>query len=539
MKIGAAYYPEYRKEEDWPSDFEKMKKAGIKRIRMGEFAWSRIEPEEGVFNWDWMDRAIDMAGQYGIDVMIGTPTATPPAWLVEKYPEVLPVGSDGRKVAFGARQHRCYNSPVYIEYAAKIVETLAKRYGSHPNVAAWQIDNELGAETKRCRCANCSEAFQKYLFKKYGNLEELNERWGNHFWSQDFQKWEQIPLPGKFASDLSMKSHPSLELEFSRFSSDSIIRFCNMQSEIIRKYSKDRIITTNTDMFTWGDNQNLVNLFKDMDVCGIDVYTKNLYEVAFYSDLARSIKRNSFWMTEFGTGSNNLVNDMAEIRDRDCEWMMLFKFNPFPWGQEQGHNGLLSMTGKPTESYEIVEKWTEGGVYKGRANNKNIEMVGVMYDFDSSWTYLFSSWETNIEKKQVYPNYMVHVLYKSLFDEGIPVQFVFDERNIEKLNTIIMPFQIIYNPALEDKLIEFVEGGGKLVINTDFFQKNVDNVYLTSVPKIYKVFFGDSQDDFIYETKGAGSTVLIKCQVGMGQVWMVRTDTSAAEWKLLMKEVMD
>lgn len=533
MNIGTAYYPEYRDEENWASDFELIRNAGIKRIRIGEFAWSKIQPEEGALDLEWMDRSIEMAGKYGIDVVIGTPTAVPPIWLVDKYPEVLPVNNEGRRSDFGARQHHCFNSHQFIHYSEMLVEALAKRYGSNSNVVAWQIDNELGAEQKRCFCDNCKRKFQQYLLEKYETISELNSRWGNHFWSEDYQNFNQIRLPDKYASDLTTKNHPSLELEFSRFSSDSIIEFCKMQANIIRSYSVNQIVTTNTDMFVWGDNLNLYKLFRDLDVCSIDVYSDKLYEIAFYSDLAKGIKGDNFWMGEFNSSSNNLSNEMLQIRDKSCEWLFLFKFNSFPWGQEQGNGALITMTGKTTENYNIVKGWSEERKLLDNVR-ENIKPVGVMYDFESSWTYSIASWDTVIEKKQIYSNYLINTLYKSLYEENIPVQFMFNEDKLDKFNTIILPFKTIYNYDLEEALIVFVQNGGLLIINSDFFIKNEDNVYLTSVPKIYKIFFGEEQDDFVHEGRGIRNIIIKNVSVVKGKVIMLRNDTDVDEWKEIM-----
>ncbi|HEY5562634.1 MAG TPA: beta-galactosidase [Clostridiaceae bacterium] len=530
MNIGTAYYPEYRNEIDWPGDFELIRNAGIKRIRIGEFAWSKIQPGEGVFDFEWMDRSIEMAGKYGIGVVIGTPTAVPPIWLVEKYPDVLPVNNEGRKSDFGARQHHCFNSEDYIHHSEMLVEALAKRYGSNSNVVAWQIDNELGAEQKRCFCDNCKKKFKQFLLEKYKTISELNARWGNHFWSEDYQNFNQIRLPDKYASDLTTKNHPSLELEFSRFSSDSIIDFCMKQANIIRKYSINQIVTTNTDMFVWGDNLNLYKLYRDLDLCAIDVYSDKPYEIGFYSDLARSLKGSNFWMGEFNSANSNLSNEMMQVKNCSCEWFFLFKFNSFPWGQEQGNGALITMTGKTTENYNIVKRWSED---KKALDNihKNSNSVGIMYDFDSSWTYTIASWDTDVEKKQVYSKYLINCLYKSLFEENIRIEFVFTKDTFEKLSTIILPFKAIYDPDLEEALILFVQNGGLLIINSDFFIKNEDNVYLTSVPKIYKIFFGAEQDDFVLEERGPRDIIIKHASVSKGQVLMVRNDTNVQEWK--------
>jgi beta-galactosidase len=536
MNLGIAYYPEYNKRESWEKDFQKIHEAGIKRVRMGEFAWSLMEPQKGVFNWQWLDESIEMAEKYGIEIILGTPTACPPIWLVEEYEEVLPVNKEGRRSGFGARQHRCYNSPAYLKHASEVVEELGKRYGKHSNVVAWQIDNELGGEQKYCYCEHCRKAFQDYLKSKYNSIEELNKRWGNNFWSQSYESWFQIPVPMSFASDLQMKHHPSLMLEFSRFSSNSIINFCNFQAKILRGYT-DKPITTNTDSFLFGDNVNIYKLFKELDVVGIDIYTSNPHEIGFYSDMARSIKGERFWMMEYGTGSSKLHNEMKLINERNCEWFCLFTYKPFKAGQEQGFKGLVTMTGEEEPNYTVVQQWTkENDDYIIEPFKADI---GLFYDFDSSWAYSFTSWSESILEKQLYPNYMINTVYRSIFELNRKVEFVFAAEKIKNFRIVVIPWKIIYEESLEKEIIDFVNKGGKLIITSDLFRKNKDNVYLDYVPKIYSSVLRWSKNDFINENENNNEAILHKSKFGKGQVVVLSMKASLGDWSRCISSLID
>lgn len=533
MKLGTAYYPEYNPREKWPEHFAKIRDAGITAFRMGEFAWARIQPEKDRFNWDWFDDSLEMAAKYELEVILGTPTACPPIWLVEAYPEVLPVNREGRRSGFGARQHRCYNSPVYLDHSARVVEALAARYGKHPQVTAWQIDNELGGEQKSCYCDYCRTGFQNFLRDKYGTVEELNRRWMLDFWSQSYQNWTQIPVPMRFASDMDMRHHPSLALEFMRFCSDAIVRFSNLQGAILRRYT-NRPITTNTDTFRFGDNVNIYELFRKLDVAGMDIYSENPIEIAFYSDLTRSLKRKPFWMMEYGTGSPKLAEEMDLIRERGAELFCLFTFASFPAGQEQGFNGLLTVTGAPEPSYYTVQK--QAAKYTGTTLPVQFPArVGVYYDFDSSWAYSLGAWG-NIEEKQVYPNYMLHTVYRSLYETGIPVDFVFDREHISEYETLIMPRQLMYDGELEQTLMSYVEKGGNLIVDTDFFRKNRDNAFLSSVPEIYRQIFSWEEDRFMEPRDGM---VLFDGAYGKGRFFMTPKSMSVEEWRKLPEKAQE
>ena len=190
--FGAAYYPEHWPEERWPEDIRLMQVANFNVVRMAEFAWSVMEPSEGRFDFSWLERAIQKLASAGMATVLGTPTAAPPAWLVERYPGVLAVNERGQRVQFGNRCHYCVNSPEFHVASNRIASAMGERFGSNPNVIGWQIDNEYN---RICYCERCRSLFQQFLAKKYGSLEALNQRWTTAYWSQTYSAWEQIPLP--------------------------------------------------------------------------------------------------------------------------------------------------------------------------------------------------------------------------------------------------------------------------------------------------------------------------------------------------------
>jgi beta-galactosidase len=537
MKLGVAYYPEHHPAESWPGDFEKLREAGLERIRVGEFAWSRLEPSKGEYQWEWLDRSLEMAGEYGLEVVLCTPTACPPIWLVEEHPDILPVDRMGRRASFGARQHRCYNAPAYHDATRAIVGALGERYGKHPSVVAWQLDNEFCGEKKRCYCDHCRLAFQQYLAEKYLTVDALNERWGNYFWSQDYQRFDQVVVPRTHAAELMMKHHPSLELEFTRFSSDSIVRYARMQTDILRPLCPGREITTNTDDFKWGDTLNLVDLFEQLDVAAIDLYKDDAYEIGFYCDLMRGTKAgvDRFWLTEFTTQSKDLYRDLTQVAQAGCEWLLLFKANAFPSGQEQGTRALLTITGQPTPAYRDAAKWNRE---EHCADVTEPLKAGLYYHFDSAWTFSIDTWDEDPEAKQIYGKYVVHTVYRAMFEAlGAPLQVVLRPEDIDSLELLVLPMQSIHDEALEQRLIDFVTAGGKLIVTPELFQKNADNVYLSRVPDIYRRLLGLDGSDFIYPDWCDGGFVLRNGSCGKGQTWMVRSDGDLGDWKRLLEAV--
>lgn len=267
LSLGTCYYPEHWPETLWESDLARMKEAGIETIRIAEFAWNKFEPEEGIFTFDFFDRFLETARRADMKVIFGTPTATPPAWLTERYPEVLNGTRSGILYRHGARRHYNYNSPKYRELCARIVEQLGKHYGKHPSIVGWQIDNELNCETDEFYSESDSAAFREFLQNSYQTLDALNEAWGTVFWNQTYTDWNQVYVPRSTVHDTV---NPHQQLDYIRFISDSAVRFCRMQADILRRYIGPDVFLTTNGMFDNLDNHRMT------EEC-LDVYTYDSY----------------------------------------------------------------------------------------------------------------------------------------------------------------------------------------------------------------------------------------------------------------------
>jgi beta-galactosidase GanA len=246
--LGIAYYPEHWPKERWPIDARLMREAHIDTVRVGEFAWSRFEPREGQLDFGWMDEAIEILAEEGLKTIMCTPTATPPAWLIQKHPEILPIDAHGLVAKpFGARRHYCCTVPAYQEYTCRIVTAMAAHYADNPHIIGWQIDNELGnvymLSRARCYCESCRQGFVEWLKRKYATLDALNDAWGTVFWSQEYSDWDQLVLPSR--GTVGEGLNPSHVLDYYRFSSDSWAEYTRRQADILRAYAGDRWISTN------------------------------------------------------------------------------------------------------------------------------------------------------------------------------------------------------------------------------------------------------------------------------------------------------
>ena len=220
--IGVCYYPEHWPEEIWARDAARMVEAGLTWVRIGEFAWSRLEPTPGDLQFDWLDRAISVLADAGLKIILGTPTATPPRWMVDKHPDMLAVDQDGRTRGFGSRRHYCFSHPGYLKECQRIVTLFAERYGAHPAVQAWQTDNEYGCHaTTISYSASARSGFQTWLAQQYQSVDALNRAWGNVFLSMEYDDFSDVGLPNLTVTE----PNPPHALDFYRYSSDMVVEF--------------------------------------------------------------------------------------------------------------------------------------------------------------------------------------------------------------------------------------------------------------------------------------------------------------------------
>ena len=264
--LGVCYYPEHWPEEIWARDAQQMVETGLTWVRIGEFAWSRLEPQPGQFDWGWLDRAIATLGQAGLKVILGTPTATPPRWMLDKYPDMLGHTSAGEIRKFGSRRHYCFSHAPYRDEARRIARLMAERYGTNPTIAAWQTDNEYDChDTAISYSVHAKRAFQDWCAQRYQSPQALNAAWGNVFWSMEYDSFDQLDLPNQTVTE----PNPSHVLAFRRFSSDQVVLFNRVQCDEIRKYSDRPIIHNFMGRITAFDHYDLG---ADLDISSWDSY---------------------------------------------------------------------------------------------------------------------------------------------------------------------------------------------------------------------------------------------------------------------------
>ncbi|MEK6216636.1 MAG: beta-galactosidase, partial [Boseongicola sp.] len=310
-ELGVCYYPEHWPEDVWAEDARRMVEAGLSGVRIGEFAWSRLEPTPGDLQFEWLDRAIATLGAAGLKVVLGTPTATPPRWMITKHPEMLADDKEGRPRKFGSRRHYCFSHPVYLDECRRIAGLLGERYGNNPHVAAWQIDNEYGChDTAISYSAAACHAFRDWCARRYQSTDALNRAWGNVFWSMDYAEFDEIELPNLTVAT----PNPAHVMAFRRFSSDQVVEFNRAQVEILRKHTPAPLIHNYMGRIVEFDH---FAVGADLDIASWDSYplgflTDRLEGTeehkrqflrqgdpdfqAFHHDLYRAVGRGRWWV---------------------------------------------------------------------------------------------------------------------------------------------------------------------------------------------------------------------------------------------------
>ena len=352
MLLGVDYYPEQWESARMEADMDRILELGGNVIRIGEFAWHRMEPEEGRFDFSYFDGVIAMAKAKGLQVIFGTPTATPPAWLIHKYPDILSQFENGASRAFGGRHVACYSHETYRAYCAKIITRLAQHYKGEPAIIAWQIDNELGHEgSDQCWCPRCRASFQQFLREKFGgDIRALNETYGTAFWSQEYNNFDEIPLPAP-----TITTHnPALRLDWERFCSEKLHSFAQFQAELLRKIIPGAVVMHDFPGGGLGKHADYSALAGTLDRVAYNNYPVwggqkeplPPSEIAFGLDYIRGLKGENFWITEaiMGAQGHDVTGflprpDQAKLWSwqgmaHGCEGLLYFRYRGATKGAE-------------------------------------------------------------------------------------------------------------------------------------------------------------------------------------------------------------
>jgi len=474
LLLGAAWYPEQWDEATWEKDLTSMEQDHVHLARIAEFAWSTMEPSEGNFQFKWLDDAIAMAAKHHVVIVLGTPTAAPPAWLTTKYPETLRVDNDGKRDEHGNRQQFSFASTKYRFFAHRISEEMAKRYGHNPNVVGWQLDNELSSTSFD---PEAKAQFHAWLKAKYGTIDKLNTLWTTSYWSQTYDNFDEIPVHDK-------DENPALLLDWRHFVSDTWKSYCENEISAIRPYAdKRQFITTNT--MGWFDGFDAYTVHSVLDIAAWDDYVPTVtFDPASNGaehDLTRSYKNKNFWVMETEPAFVNWRpnnNAIHKGQMREMAWQAIghgadaveyWQWRAALNGQEQYHGTLVGVDGEPVPAYDEAKQIGEEFEKAGAALSGTTPQasVAVMESFDSRWAIDFQRFNNAFD-----PIAEMVDFYRPLRAAAQAIDIVPPSADITKYKLVLAPALNVLSGADAERLIAYVRQGGHLILGPRSAMKN-------------------------------------------------------------------
>jgi beta-galactosidase len=479
---GGDYYPDQWPEDVWEEDVRLMREAGVNLVSLAIFAWSRLEPAEGRYDFEWLDRVMDLLHAGGIAVNLATATASPPPWLSHAHPEMLPVLADGVRLSPGARQHYCPSSPVYRSAAKRLVDAMARRYAQHPALAMWHVGNEYGCHVAACYCDVSAEAFRSWLRQRYDSIEDLNRAWGTDFWSQRYSDWKEVLPPRRTPT----WPNPGQQLDFSRFSSDELLACYELERAVLKELSPDMPVTTNfmrffkpLDYWKWARSE---------DVVSDDVYQDPTdpeagMRAAMAGDLMRSLGRGRPWvLMEQSSGrvnwrDLNVAKAPGQMRlwsyqavARGADGVMFFQWRQSRAGAEKFHSAMVPHG--PVSSSPIWREVKQLGQelrgLDGVCGTRVRATVAILLDWESWWALELPAKPSNrLRQLDQLDDY-----YRPLFASNIVADFAHPQDDLSGYKLVLVPNLYLVSDEAAVNLTSFVKDGGTLVMS--FFSGIVD-----------------------------------------------------------------
>ncbi|MET8988953.1 beta-galactosidase [Nonomuraea wenchangensis] len=507
IAYGGDWNPEQWPEETWQQDVALMREAGVNQVSLGIFSWSVLEPAEGVFDFGWLDRAMDLLAANGIRAGLATPTASPPPWFGASYPEALPVDADGRRLHHGSRQGFCPSSPIYRDRALRIAERVATRYAGHPALALWHVHNEYGCHNARCYCDTSAGAFRAWLRARHGSLDELNDAWGTAFWSQRYGDWAQI-LPPRATPSFT---NPGQQLDFRRFSSDALVELYTAERDLLRSITPDVPVTTNLmagahwDMDCWA-------FAAELDVVATDHYligarAEPHIDLAFAADYARSLNGGRPWLLmEHSTSAvnwqpRNLAKAPGELRRnslqhlaRGADAIMFFQWRASRAGAEKWHSAMLPHAGPDTKIFrEVKALGAELSGLDGVPGSRVTAEVAILLDHASVWAQDHPAQPTS----ELDPVEEAKRWHAALWRAGITCDLAHPEGDLSGYRLVLVPMLYLVSDAGAAGLADFTRAGGVTLVGPySGIVDEHDRVRLGGYPGAWRELLGVSVEEF-------------------------------------------
>ncbi|WP_232549186.1 beta-galactosidase [Propioniciclava soli] len=540
LAYGGDYNPEQWPREVWDDDVRLMREAGVNLVSLAIFSWATIEPLEGQFDWAWLDEVIEKLDAGGVRIALATATASPPPWLTATHPEILPVTREGVVLHQGGRQSYRISSPVYREYATAMTRRMAERYGSHPALALWHVDNEIGCHIPDDFSPDATEAFRGWLQRRYGTLEALNEAWGTAFWSQRYGSFEHVlpPLPAPTFPN------PTQQLDWRRYTSDVHKEYYLALRAVLREVTPEVPITTNFMIGTGNRHADYADWAPETDVVANDHYTRSHdperhVELAFAADLTRGVAAGDPWLLmEHSTSAvnwhpRNRAKDPGEmVRNslshvaRGADGVMFFQWRQSRAGAEKFHSGMVPHAGTDSgvwrSTVELGEHLQRLAPVRG---SRVASSVAVVFDYTNLWAVELDSHPTN---DLSYPD-LVLDWHRAFFHEGVQVDVVAPQADLSGYDLVVAPNLYLADDERVANLTGVVDRGGVFVAT--WFSGIVDahdHIHLGGHPGAFAELLGIRTEEFCPLQQGERVGVLLDGVDAEGVRWTERTELRGA-----------
>jgi beta-galactosidase len=508
IAMGCDYNPEQWDPDVWREDVALMREAGVGFVTLGVFSWGLLEPKPDEYDFAWFDEVLGLLHDGGIAVDLATATASPPPWLMKSHPEVLPVDAEGRTLWQGSRQSWCPSSPVFREHALQLVGELARRYGSHPAVRLWHVNNELGCHIVKCYCDVSAAAFRRWLAGRYGSVEKLNDAWGTAFWSQHYSSFDEV-LPPRLTPTITNPSH---ELDFSRFSSDALLDHYRAERDVLRTITPDVPVTTNLMINPRQSGQDYFRWAPELDLVAQDHYLDARLphphaEQAFSDDLTRGVAGGAPWfLMESATSAVNwqpvnrakrpgeLLLDSLRHVARGADAVGFFQWRASKAGAEKYHSALVPHAGPNSARFrEVVALGEALGKLGEVAGSRVTADVALLFDWESWWACDLGS------HPSCKVRYMDAALrwHRAVTELGATADVVHPSVDLSHYRLVVVPTLYLCSDETAAALEAYVRGGGHVLVT--YFSGIVDehdHVRLGGYPGAFRELLGVRTEEF-------------------------------------------